>query len=1201
MRINAFLLFLAAASIAGLFLLTTLSGDSEQMYQEIQDNLSQVLHEQKQDLDEFEHQLSVYSNPFFIPDASLFSKRVFINGTLVYWNDTDYLGEYHNLKEKDTLYLYDNGYGLKMVQRKEVVADHDLIEIFSFVSLYDNPQIRNKYLAEAPNPHIFEGYPVIIDGMGKVSMYHAGRALFSMTLIEESSLWNELVGLFLALVLFGSGLLLVLRIPRVKSFPPRIRILLLAVLLVVGRTALWYWTKDHLSHWSIFKPINFTAEPIFYSLGDTIINLIIALIWLVTVYRSFFLIPGMVHLPGSIFKKGLIASGVAVFILSLSLLSYGGVWMLLENSQIPLDIAKSINFDELRVYAFLCLLLVGLNVVLAFSMSIRVFNDLKLPAWFHYLVIVATFLLFSLVVGEYGWVVGGAFILAWLIIDFFGFSKRLRLFRYQTFVYLIILITSYTLVCAFAIYKHTEKDVRVAKEKFGNRLLIKNDILGELYLSEIIKEIENDRYVRTRLLSRLLSRQNIREKIRRQFLSSYFKKYDINVYLFDSNGESLQPETNPLPFQEWEKRFREDSLATDYEKIYFIQDLGENVRNKYICFLNIDAYGRNVGHIILDLTLKKYIPTSVFPELLLESRYFVSGANEFDYAVYKNGEILYKQGRFSFENKLSHEDIRKDQLYQRGVEREGVHYYGVKTQDGRAIIITSSTYENSAFIANFSFNFLLLFFAFGVALMGFQLVVDNSRFNLSTKIQLYLGLSFILPMLIVSVALLNTLNSSYREEIDRNFRKRSYNLAENLIDPTESFVENQINIDVYANEIAKAGALAQSDLNIYDIKGRLVTSSQPEIFRLGLLSNLIDPDAFREVRYKREQNLITERAIGTLDFKTSYTALRAYDDGRLLAILAMPYFDSKNHLKRQQVEVFSNLISIFTVIFLISIFVGNIIVGNLVQPLKKIGEKLRSTSLEEENQPIAYEAEDEIGSLIKEYNLMLLKLEESKEALAASQKESAWKEIARQVAHEIKNPLTPMRLKIQQMMKSFNTNEKNYKACLTLIDQVDTLSSIADSFSEFAKMPAPNYKPTDICRLLDSVAGLYQSESVAIRKRFEKECPNVYVDPKIFTGIFTNIILNAIQAAGDQPLEIVMRVKEVSSKILVSIQDNGKGIPEELKENIFTPYFSTKRRGSGIGLAVAKKGIENAGGNIWFESEEGKGTTFFISLPVVKV
>ncbi len=196
-----------------------------------------------------------------------------------------------------------------------------------------------------------------------------------------------------------------------------------------------------------------------------------------------------------------------------------------------------------------------------------------------------------------------------------------------------------------------------------------------------------------------------------------------------------------------------------------------------------------------------------FLELLLESKYYLGSKVEFDYAVHKNGEMLYKQGRYSFENKLSSAEFQDEELYDNGLEKGGYHYFGLKTVDNRTVIIVSPTYQTQAILANSSFMFLLLVFFTGFLFLGARIFVSGAQFNLSTKIQVYLGLSFLLPMLVVSVALINTLNSSYREEIDRNFQKRSYNIAENILDQSEMFFSNQINIDEYANEIVEAATL----------------------------------------------------------------------------------------------------------------------------------------------------------------------------------------------------------------------------------------------------------------------------------------------------------------------------------------------------------------------------------------------------------
>jgi len=387
---------------------------------------------------------------------------------------------------------------------------------------------------------------------------------------------------------------------------------------------------------------------------------------------------------------------------------------------------------------------------------------------------------------------------------------------------------------------------------------------------------------------------------------------------------------------------------------------------------------------------------------------------------------------------------------------------------------------------------------------------------------------------------------------------------------------------------------------VYDAQGQLITTSQPGIFGLNLLSDQINPVALRALNNDNQSLILTE-SIGLLDFKTTYTAITVYSDGKIYGILSLLFFDSKAHLEIQQKEVFADLLMIFAMIFLFALISGNYILNYLIGPLKVVSDHIRRTTLENDNQPIDYSSDDEIGLLVKEYNQMLIKLERNKAALARSQKESAWKEIARQVAHEIKNPLTPMRLKIQQLQRDLD-DERQVKTLHSLLTQIDTLSDIADSFSEFAKMPAPENTDFNLVEVVTETCRLHSESNVQINLDTPDKKVMVWADPALMQRILNNLIINAIQAVpDDRQVKIDVSLKKEDQKVLLSCADNGTGIPEEIHEKIFTTYFSTKSTGTGIGLAVAKKGIENAGGNIWFETEQDEGTTFYITLPVYEM
>ncbi|MFY0606871.1 MAG: HAMP domain-containing histidine kinase [Cyclobacteriaceae bacterium] len=1174
------------------------SKDAGAIHREIESNIEKLIQRQYQDLVDFEEELGVYSNPFGISDNGLFTKRVFLNGGLIYWNNDDYTPSYSYLKKPDSVYSVKDSWGIKLVQRRQVWAENDLIEIYSIETISSTPRIINQYLEPSLNDQVFGEYAVTFINSGNWEVKYADSLLFKCNIDSQSTSLHE-VGAIFSFILLCLFLLIGFSINQKNSRSWKYYVSLISGLLAM-RVFVSFYLNEFVKNLPLFNPVHFSMGWIANSLGELLMNGLVLMGLSLVLHR---------WVTYTLVQKDKLSTSwnypivilTLLFQLALAYSIYLSVWVLLENSQFSLDISESISFDLFRMVSFAYLLSVGFLAFILFNCSQRILRKVNLKN-IQLVVIAGVFIALTVVLFQED--VSITFLslsISFWLAYWFGLDQSLARLKYESFLYVVMVFACISFIVAFSIYRHSEKDDLVSKQKFANRLLISNDILGEYYLSDITKEISSDLYIRTRLLNKVLARQNIRDKIQRQFLSSYFKKYDIDVYLYGADGQALGVDNSVPTLSDWKSEFALPENATNYEGIYFIQERDENARNKYVCFVDIGAYGRQVGSIVLELTLKKYIPKSVFPELLLESKYLLGSKKEFDYAVYSNGELVYKQGRHDFEKMITNVDLVRPELLVGGFEKAESHYFGLLTDEDRLIVIVSPTYDTQKLLANMAFMFLLMVFLSGFLFLISRLFVSTKTITLSTKIQIYLGLSFLVPMIIVSIALINTLNTSYKEEIDRSFSKRSYNVAETLIEHTEAFFSNEINVDEYANEIAKAAALVQGDINIYNAEGQLVTSSQPEIFKLGLLSQLVDPQAFYTISQQMTQNVITDKRIGTLDFKSSYVALRSYKNGKLLGILSTPYFDSKNHLRRQQVEVFNNLIVIFSFIFLISLIGGNYIVMGLVSPLKKIGARIRSMSLQEQNEPIAYEANDEIGSLVSEYNAMLIKLEQSKEALAKSQKESAWKEIARQVAHEIKNPLTPMRLKIQQMMRSFERETKPYETCLLLINQVDSLSSIADSFSEFAKMPAPQNERVEVKDLLDRTINLYQTRDVTITKKYEVDSINVYIDPKIFSRVLTNLILNAIQASEGRDQKISVGIKKQASKVLISVTDTGVGIPESQQEKIFTPYFSTKTKGSGIGLAVAKKGIENAGGNLWFESKEEKGTTFFIALPIYEV
>jgi nitrogen fixation/metabolism regulation signal transduction histidine kinase len=269
---------------------------------------------------------------------------------------------------------------------------------------------------------------------------------------------------------------------------------------------------------------------------------------------------------------------------------------------------------------------------------------------------------------------------------------------------------------------------------------------------------------------------------------------------------------------------------------------------------------------------------------------------------------------------------------------------------------------------------------------------------------------------------------------------------------------------------------------------------------------------------------------------------------------------------------------------------------------------MSKVKLEKSNERISWKQKDEIGSLIAEYNRMIDQLAESAAQLARSERESAWREMARQVAHEIKNPLTPMKLNVQHLLRTWKENPGNLEETIqkfsrSLIDQIDALSGIATAFSNFASMPGAQFGAVNITEIVKNSVNLYKESSSAeiTILDYTEGLPEVNADKDQMLRVFSNLLKNAIQAIPDERKgQITIRITEVDTEVLIAVSDNGIGIPEDKTDKIFMPNFTTKSGGTGLGLAMVKNIIENSKGKIWFETQQDKGTTFYIRLPKYK-
>jgi nitrogen fixation/metabolism regulation signal transduction histidine kinase len=349
---------------------------------------------------------------------------------------------------------------------------------------------------------------------------------------------------------------------------------------------------------------------------------------------------------------------------------------------------------------------------------------------------------------------------------------------------------------------------------------------------------------------------------------------------------------------------------------------------------------------------------------------------------------------------------------------------------------------------------------------------------------------------------------------------------------------------------------------------------------------------------------IERENIGSYAFLSAYTPVRNFDN-HLLGYLNLPYFAKQEEIRREISGLISAFANIYIIMIAITVLMALLLARYITKPLQQIGKQFSRVKIGNKNAKIDWTRKDEIGSLVEEYNLMIDKMEQSAELLARSERESAWRLMARQVAHEIKNPLTPIKLSMQLLLRAWDDKAPDWDIRLkrfsqTLIMQIDTLSSIATEFSDFAQMPEPQIQQFDIIPIVQQSVSLFRDQSdceISFETKLQ-ECV-IKSDPNQILRVFNNLIKNALQAIPDDRQGII-RIKLVitGDSCDISFQDNGTGIAGDQQTRIFSPNFTTKTAGMGLGLAMVKNIIDNSAGRIWFETVPGKGTTFFVSLPL---
>ena len=481
-------------------------------------------------------------------------------------------------------------------------------------------------------------------------------------------------------------------------------------------------------------------------------------------------------------------------------------------------------------------------------------------------------------------------------------------------------------------------------------------------------------------------------------------------------------------------------------------------------------------------------------------------------------------------------------------------------------------------------------------------------FSLRTR----LFAAMFLLVLLASVIIASVTAFRYKKEAEEYHRKRlerkEMSIKQNIdyVLRRTTYPVTTKNIPLIFKEddrIYELSEIHRMPLIIYSLKGEQLIKSNESFVRDTIKQGIPDLVISEMNSSPDKRFLVTYERNGEM-FQSSYSYLT---DGKFkpLAILNLPYLQ-KNDLVQKDIRAFiRNLVEVYFFMLILCVGLAYLLSNYITRSITAISDKINETRIGKQNKKIeASNVSGEISVLVDAYNSMIDQLEESAIKLAVSERENAWREMAKQVAHEIKNPLTPMRLTVQSFERKFDPQDPNIKTKLseyseTLIQQIDTMSSIASAFSNFAKMPARKDEILNLNEVVNSALDIFVEEGIEL----ETSVSNIQInfDRTQLIRVMTNLVKNAIQSIPYDIAPIVkVRILEKNEKALIYISDNGCGIKDENKQRIFEPNFTTKSSGMGLGLAMVKSIVETYSGSIDFTSKIDEGTEFIVQIPLYK-
>lgn len=1170
---------------------------------------------------------SVRANDYIQDDIGFFVYTI-NNGRLTpdFWSNSKMLPDPQDLQKPDGKYFSSYANGKFEFIKKTFYLNGRLLIAAAVVPVFWEYFFHNEYLrTEYPAVGgIEKKYEITGNNVSFYVKNGDGKALFGLK--EKKKITDDGPGgwslsLRVLSIIFALIFLNVYALDIVQKKGWLIGFSFLAGAVVFLRLlSYWFPFPFQFRNLPLFDPFIYASNRLHPSLGDLLINAIL-LFWLVS-FVKFSATDYFKSLKPIAGSKGWLCTGiVSVFLIVLSFSAAGIIRSLISDSQISFDVT---DFFSLNMYSLLSFLILCFIILTFFHLShiplLFIHKSVDVPFYARYLILAVLGMLYLTFKLHNPASTSNLVVLMWLMIYMLIMEFRkedifIPILRSSFFIIWLIFFAAS--ISSLIIYQHRrlafEQHLKSA-EKLAGEADHSAETLMSIGITDITSEFLDSNFER---FSNETSNKLIKDSLINDYFSGYLNKYDARIYTFDKNYRPLYNDDS-VSFDAIMSKIYIRSKKTQNKQMYYYENEFNGVNLLYQKEIR-DSAGMNKGYFFVVAEPKKYKSQAVYPELFKQVE-DVATDLDVTYAVYYKGGLINSFGDYNFLSKIPKERYLRQEYAEVKKDDNVELWYNAGNNKMVIMIEKESLFLESVTLFAYlfgSFLFIVVMFQLGDLLIKVRFRLYRLRqglkFTLRNQIQAAIIFISIFSFLVIGVSTISFYINRFRQTNTERLVK-AIKILSNEIEAqvaSNAIFDDEVEIyDLGANSrlekaIKEISEIHGVDANFYDLEGNLKVSTQPYIYKKQILSKMMDPKAFLPLHYNQDIQVIQEEKVSHFSFLSIYTLVKD-EEGNAYAYLNIPYLSTQSELNQEISNFLVTLINLNAFIFVIAGAISVFLTNRITKSFTLIAGKMKDINLGRANEVITWNTNDEIGALVNEYNKMVKKLEDSAQALAKSEREGAWREMAKQVAHEIKNPLTPMKLSIQYLQRAIqeknpNMQELSQKVSSTLVEQIDQLAKIASDFSQFANISQVKVEMFDVNELLGSLINLYSAnEKLKITWNLPPGPALINADRSQINRLFTNLFQNAVEASDTKdivPVTITSTMHD--NKLQVDIRDEGTGIPAEKQEKIFTPNFTTKSSGTGLGLAISKGIVENANGRIWFDTKEDKGTVFHVLLPLV--